>query len=427
MFNKKMMLVIGGAVAASVAAFAVIAGTVVAQRGDSDRGGRAVDSEVASVPAISMMLAGDMDADRFERSPDRESDIGSKLSWLVEEGELSQADADALTAWYEAKPEVTILTDTRIPKFAVYEMATESENIERMVSEGVISQTDGDALVAWLATKPEVDFPEFSAKRFGHGFDGEKRGFGADFADEDFDVAEELSMLVDKGLLTQADADVLTEWFDSKPEINFPDTVDYDDWYGHAEGDEDSGTDLASELSEAVTAGYLTQEDADALLAWFEAMPEVSVTFGGKAKSWLFDGEGGDEEFGIGRMFDMLAESGFVTEDQATEIKTWIDEMPDFSFNAGKIAKGMIDGEFETDADESFDVSSLLSEAVGKGVISQSDADALSSWWDDKPAIIGTLMNAMEDGFERSGSGAHGRGFGRGGHGARFAPAGASY
>lgn len=429
MFNKKMMLVIGGAVAASVAAFAVIAGTVVAQRGDSDRGGRTVDQEVASVPAISKMLVGDMDSEQFDRSPGRDSDIGSKLSQLVEAGDLSQDDADALTTWYDAKPEVTILTDTRIPKFAVYVMATEPTYIEMMVSEGVISQADGDALTAWLNTKPDVDFPEFNAKRFGHGFDGGKRGFGADFADEDFDVTEELSMLVDKGILTQADADALTEWFNSKPEINFPDTVDYDDWYGHAEGDEDSGegTDLASELSEAVEAGYLTQADADAILAWLEAMPEVSVVFGSGAKSWLFDGEGRDGDFGISRMFDMLAESGFVTEDQATEIKTWIDEMPDFSFNVGKIAKRMIDGEFETDADTGFNVSSMLSQAVSKGVITQSDADALSSWWDDKPAIVGTLMNAMEDGIERSGRGAHGRGFGRGGHGARFSPAGASY
>lgn len=429
MFNKKMMLVIGGAVVASVAAFAVIAGTVVAQRGDSDRGGRSVDRNIASVPSISQMLAGDMDAESFDTSPDRDSDISSKLSWLVEAGELTQADADALTAWYEAKPEVTVLTRTRIPKFAIYEMATESEHIEMMVSEGVISEADGDALTAWLDTKPDVDLPEFNVKRFGHDSDGGKRGFSADFTDEDYDITEDLTMLVDKGIMTQADADSLTEWFNSKPEVDFPDSVVYGDLYEHAESDD--GESLASQLAEAVTAGYITQEDADAILAWFNSIPEVSATFGSKARTWLFDGDGGDEDFGISRMFDMLAESGLVTEDQATEIETWIDEMPDFSFNVGKIAKGMISGDYESDGDDSFDVSSLLSEAVSKGVITQSDADALSSWWDSKPAIVQTLMDSMEEGFERSGRGSHGRSFGskfgRGEHGARFSPAGASY
>lgn len=433
MFNKKMMLVIGGAIAASVAAFAVIAGTVVAQRGDSDRGSRPVDRNVASVPSISQMLAGDMDAESFDTSPDRDSDIGSKLSWLVEAGELTQADADALSAWYESKPEVTVLSRARIPKFAIYEMATESTHIEMMVAEGVISESDGDALTAWLDTKPDVDLPEFGVKRFGRDFDGDKRGFSADFADEDYDITEDLTKLVDKGILTQADADSLTEWFNSKPEVDFPDSVVYGDLYEHAASDEDSddGASLASELAEAVTAGYITQADADAILAWFNAIPEVSVTFGSKARAWLFDGDGGDEDFGIGRMFDMLAESGIVTEDQATEIETWLDEMPDFSFNAGKIAKGMIGGDYESDGDDSFDVSSMLNEAVSKGVITQADADALSSWWDSKPAVVGTLMDAMEDGFTRSGRNEHGRGFGskfgRSGHGARFSPAGASY
>ena len=463
MFNKKVTLVVGGAILASVAAFAVIAGTITAQReGGSEHGAAsAIDREVSHAQDISgehggvgehtgrsaadtdigsglsrlfeaaeVSHAGEVAGGRDEhvdRSPwSRDTDdLSGKLSRLVAAGELTQADADALTAWFDSKPEVTILSDAGVAKSAVYKKATESDHIARMVTDGIISQADADALTTWLESKPDIELTELGHGRHQGDRDGGWHKFGFDFDDDDYDVAEDMSMLVDKGILTQADADALVTWFNSKPDVAFPESVSDEDVYGHVADDDDadSGVDLASELDEAVAAGDITQADADAILAWVNSVPEVNFSFGSRAKAWIFDGEGDAEHGGITQMFTMLAESGMLTDAESAEITAWIDSMPDFSFNVGKMVKGMMASEFDSDSEEALDVSSMLSELVTKGIITQADSDALQAWWDGKPAIVGTLVEGME---ERFGDGHGGRG-GRGEHGARFSKAGASY
>ena len=424
MFKKKLVLVVGGAVVASVAAFAVIAGTIVAQRGDADQSGSAavVEREVSPLRVAAGALGERQD--RVDRSPGS-GDVSSKLARLVEAGEITQADADALTAWYDAKPEITITGEKRVPAFWVYEASGESEALAELVTEGIISQADSDALSAWAATRPDVDLPGFGGDHDGMRGHGRAKGFwGADLGDSDYDFSDDLSMLVDKGILTQADADALQSWLDSKPAIEFPDDYTFEDAHDYAESDDDSSTDLASELAEKVAAGAISQEDADALLDWFNAMPEVSANFNAKAKAWLFDGEGDADHEGFGAMFDALAEFGMITDAQAEEIRTWVDSMPDFSVNVGKIAKAMMAGEADDDAIEDFDVQALLDEMVAKGAITQADSDALLVWWNGKPEIVGTLMDSFEEMSDR-GRGEHGR---RGsGHGARFSLGGASY
>ena len=417
MFNKRLILVVGGAVVASVAAFAVIAGTIVAQRGDSAESGSAtvIEREVSPLRAAAGALG--ERHERVDRSPGS-GDVSSKLARLVEAGEITQADADALQSWYDAKPEITITGEKRVPAYWVYEASDEAEALAELVTEGIISQADSDALTAWAATRPDVDLPSFDG---GH---GKAKGFwSAGLGDEDYDFADDLSMLVDKGILTQADADALQSWLDSKPDFDFLDDYTVEDAHDYA--DSDAGeTDLASELAEKVAAGAISQTDADALLDWIDAMPEVSASFNAKARAWLFDGEGDADHEGFGAMFDALAEFGMITDAEADEIRTWVDAMPDFSFNVGKIAKAMMAGESDDDAIEDFDVDAMLDEFVGKGVITQADSDALLVWWNGKPEIVGTLMDSFE-GMAGEGRGEHGR---RGaGHGARFSLGGASY
>ena len=421
MFNKKLMLVVGGAVVASVAAFAVIAGTIVAQRGESDGSGSAAVIERDVNPLRAAAGAIGERQERVDRSPGS-GDVSSKLARLVEAGEITQADADALTVWYAAKPEVTITGEKRVAAFWVYEASDEPEALAELVTEGIISQADSDALSAWATARPDVDIPGFGeGHRAGR---GKEHGFwSADLGDSDYDFAEDLSMLVDKGVLTQADADALQSWLDSKPTIEFPEDYTFEDAHDYADAD-DGETDLASELAEKVAAGAISQSDADALLDWFNAMPEVSANFNAKAKAWLFDGEGDADHEGFGAMFDALAEFGMITDAQADEIRAWVDSMPDFSFNVGKIAKAMMAGEADSDAIEDFDVDGMLDDMVAKGVITQADSDALLVWWNGKPEIVGTLMDSFEE-MAGEGRGEHGR---RGsGHGARFSLGGASY
>ena len=417
MFNRKLILVVGGAVVASVATFAIIAGTIVAQRGDSDRSGSSAVVEREVSPLRAAAGAFGERHERVDRSPGS-GDVSDKLARLVEAGEITQADADALTAWYDAKPDITITGEKRVPEFWVYEASDEAEALAELVTEGIISQADSDALTAWAATRPDVDLPSFDG---GH---GKAKGFwSAGLGDEDYDFADDLSMLVDKGILTQADADALQSWLDSKPDFDFLDDYTVEDAHDYA--DSDAGeTDLASELAEKVEAGAISQADADALLDWIDAMPEVSASFNAKARAWLFDGEGDADHEGFGAMFDALAEFGMITDAEADEIRTWVDAMPDFSFNVGKIAKAMMAGEADDDAIEDFDVDAMLDELVGKGVITQADSDALLVWWNGKPEIVGALMDSFEEMSDRA-RGEHGR---RGsGHGARFSLGGASY
>ena len=427
MLNRKLTLVVGGAVVASVAAFAIIAGTITAQRGDSDGAATAPVVEREISPLSSADGVFDARDEHIDRSPGAD-DASGKLARLVEAGEITQADADALTAWYAAKPEVTITGAKRVPAFWVYEASEEPEALAELVTEGIISQADSDALTAWAATRPDVDLPDFDG-----GHRGKDKGiWGAGLGDEDYDFAEDLTKLVDRGILTQADADSLQAWLDSKPEIEFLDDYTVGDAHDYAEADADGETDLASELAEKVAAGAITQADADALLNWINAMPEVSVTFNGRANAWLFDGDGDSEHEGFGMMFDALAEFGMITDAQAEEIRAWVDTMPDFSFNAGKIAKSMMAGDVDVDEStaEEFDVNAMLSELVTKGVITQADSDALLTWWNAKPEIVATLMDSFAE-MAEGGRGEHGRNGEHGrrgsGHGPRFSFGGASY
>ena len=163
-------------------------------------------------------------------------------------------------------------------------------------------------MTTWLESKPDIDLPGFGHGRHRGDRDGGWHKFGFDFGDEDYDVAEDMSMLVEKGVITQADADALVAWFNSKPDVEFPESVGDKDVYRHMADDDDadSSGDLASELAEAVTAGEISQADADAILSWVNSVPEVSFSFGSRAKAWIFDGEGDAEHGGITQMFTML-------------------------------------------------------------------------------------------------------------------------
>ena len=429
MFNKKVAAIVGGAVLASVAAFAVIAGTISAQRGSGDavrdRVEPASESIVSANPARIAKMAG-MDMDGIKgvgfSQPD-DDDVTAMLSRLVSSGKITQADADALTAWHDSKPEITVLADQDVPKWFVYEASGEVGVLPELVTEGVISQGDADALSDWAASKPEVAALEFD----GRGLKGDFSSAG--LVDGDYDVTEDLARMVERGILTQADSDALQAWLDTMPDIDFPEGLGYKEAYesAHADGDVDTGSDdLASELAEAVAAGDITQADADALLAWYNGAPDVSFNIGTKAKAWIFRGEGDSEHDGIGAMFDKLAEMGMVTDAQADEIETWVNAAPDFSFSFGRVVKAMADSDSATadasDAD-GLDPEAILSQAVTKQVLSQADADALIAWWNAKPTIVQTLLDGMEGmfgrgiglhdsrmtaGSDRSGDGGHG-------------------
>ena len=87
---------------------------------------------------------------------------------------------------------------------------------ENLVEKGTLTQEEADAIVAWKDTKPDIEFNFTKMTR------ADKSGWGG----RDFGKAhgsqvlsgEKLEYLVEEGILTQADADSLTDWYDQRPD-----------------------------------------------------------------------------------------------------------------------------------------------------------------------------------------------------------------
>ncbi len=67
------------------------------------------------------------------------------LQNLVENGKLTQEQADQLKAWLDSKPDIPGINP---------------RNIDQQLKDGKITQAQYDAYQAWLAAKPDVPLPE---------------------------------------------------------------------------------------------------------------------------------------------------------------------------------------------------------------------------------------------------------------------------
>ena len=120
-----------------------------------------------------------------------------------------------------------------------------------LVENGTLTQEEVDAIKTWQDSKPEIDFnfgdeDGIGKRGWGH------RGFGHD-GGMWIGSADKVDYLVDGGIITQDDADSLTEWWDSRPET-LDDLMDDRDrkWGDRGHGkrgwkcDKDSDTDADS-------------------------------------------------------------------------------------------------------------------------------------------------------------------------------------
>ena len=91
-------------------------------------------------------------------------------------------------------------------------------------------------------------------------------------------AADGLTALVEKGLLTQENADAIQDWLDARPEGVFPVTKGLDVMRFGLRGKGFHGFEgewAADGLAKLVEMGKLTQEEADAYQAWLDDMPEI--------------------------------------------------------------------------------------------------------------------------------------------------------
>jgi hypothetical protein len=69
----------------------------------------------------------------------------TRLQNLVENGKLTQEQADQLKAWFDARPDIPLVGP---------------RNLDQALKDGKITQEQYDAYKAWLAAKPDVPLPE---------------------------------------------------------------------------------------------------------------------------------------------------------------------------------------------------------------------------------------------------------------------------
>ncbi len=197
--KKRLSIFLIGTAVSVIAAVGLFAGLAAAQSNDDDGEGQTFVERVAAILGL-------------------ESD-------------------DVESAMHQAKD--AIQSERRDAKFA------------ELVENGTLTQEEADAIKTWQDSKPEIDF------NFGDEDGIGKRGWGHKGFGHDGGMwigsADKVDYLVDEGIITQDDADSLTKWWDSRPEALDDLVGDRDGKWGDRghgkrgwECDKDSDTDADS-------------------------------------------------------------------------------------------------------------------------------------------------------------------------------------
>ena len=213
------------------------------------------------------------------------------------------------------------------------------------------------------------------------------------------EAAEVLASLVEKGILTQDQADAFQAWLTARPDGDFP-VVGALGAFGrgfHGKGPEGLGEERAESLLAAlVEEGDLTQEQANAYKTWLDDMPEVDLPAlrpegqWDKGRSSMARHDFGEQaEQAVANMLARLVEMGLLTQDQADAYQAWLDDRPEGALTDGDLI-GKWSGVFlnrglSEFSEEKFD--NRLSALVEEGDLTQEQADAYKTWLDDMPEI----------------------------------------
>lgn len=186
------------------------------------------------------------------------------FSQFVTDGVIDQATADAIAAYMEEqaetrKPEMDAMKDmTEDERQAFFESNKDTERPDmfaEMVTAGVITQEQADALNAAMPERPEND-GDMAA-------DGDMKGGGR--GQMNFDN------LVENGIISQATADAMTAYMEAQHETR---RAEMETTTGTTEGTGGKDGQRLDIFAEMVSAGIITQEQADAISAAQPARPE---------------------------------------------------------------------------------------------------------------------------------------------------------
>ena len=166
-----------------------------------------------------------------------------------------------------------------------------------------------------------------------------------------------------------------------------------------------SAEDIAELLDDLVTAGKITQEEADAIAAWLDARPDAIEPIGPALLRQLANQDAlvfsqRSVIRGARPFFDGTLEfgrmHGKLTADDVAAIQAWLDEFPpelsDLGIDNLLAYVGAI-------ADRLADDGEPLEHGIGglvqAGVLTQEQADALEAWLDSKPDAVAKLLPGM--------------------------------
>ncbi len=165
MFKTKKSLILVPAMAAVILLLCITVGVVTAQ-GDANPPGPGQDilARVAQILGIDEQKL----SDAFKQAQDESE--AQRMAKLVEEGKITQEQADQLKAWEAAKPDpqadqqafeewLKSRPDVPGPKPSGQPPCQQNtdEMLARLVADGKITQEQADQFKAWEAAKPAKD------------------------------------------------------------------------------------------------------------------------------------------------------------------------------------------------------------------------------------------------------------------------------
>ena len=161
---------IAAAIALGLITAGIVGGTILADDdGENGSKGAGLVERVAEILGLEEETV--QDAFDQARGEIRDEDIENRLAGAVEKGALTQEQADALSDWYDARPE-------DLPRLFGRGFGFWSEEkLASAVEKGVLTQEQADALSEWYDDRPE-DLPDGFGigKKFGHKGRGFFRG-----------------------------------------------------------------------------------------------------------------------------------------------------------------------------------------------------------------------------------------------------------
>jgi polyhydroxyalkanoate synthesis regulator phasin len=200
------------------------AGVALADDGQNSQGKKdGLLARVAQILNIDVQKLTDAFKQAMTEMRTEKQDKGLKS--LVENGTLTQEQADAYKAWLDSKPDIP---------------GVSPRNVDQQLKDGKITQEQYDAYQAWLKAKPDVPLP---LRQPGPGWGAQRPDAG-------------LQNLVENGKLTQEQADSLKAWFDSRPDVPM------------------AGQQM---MDQQLKDGKITQAQYDAYQAWLAAKTGCST------------------------------------------------------------------------------------------------------------------------------------------------------